>query len=338
MNAIAISYSVVIRTLGDTGEKYRQLLNSIQNQTIQPDEIIVVIPEGYELQDKLGNERVVYAPKGMVSQRFVGIEEASSDCILVVDDDVCFNSNMIEELHSYMISHNLDCVLPMEGESDSNTPFQLYVSMKTRIRGAITGQLFTSKRKSDFLDTITITGGHKIWLSCNNVDNCYYCQCGNFQCFYIKTAVAKKINFRDEVWLQQGTITQYASYDDPTFFYKLYLMGYRMAYALKVRYVHLDASVGRPSKSKLQEKTIRYYSVSRNRTIFWYKFIWKQKRTMMSKAKALFGGMYGTINYTVYNLLINCSPKYWPAIKAMFIGYYDAIKYIKSHKHVNNNL
>ena len=71
-----LSYSVVIRTLGNTGEKYQALLQSIQAQTIQPEEIIVVIPHGYELDYKLGSERVVYCDKGngtTTCSRYCGI-------------------------------------------------------------------------------------------------------------------------------------------------------------------------------------------------------------------------------------------------------------------------
>ena len=53
------SYSVVIRTLGNSGEKYSRLLHSIAKQTVEPEEIIVVIPDGYELDYQLGNERIV---------------------------------------------------------------------------------------------------------------------------------------------------------------------------------------------------------------------------------------------------------------------------------------
>ena len=42
-----LSYSVVIRTLGNTGVKYQALLQSIKAQTIQPEEIIVLIPHVY---------------------------------------------------------------------------------------------------------------------------------------------------------------------------------------------------------------------------------------------------------------------------------------------------
>lgn len=40
-----VSYSVVIRTLGTTGLKYKALLDSIAALTIAPEEVIVAIPE-----------------------------------------------------------------------------------------------------------------------------------------------------------------------------------------------------------------------------------------------------------------------------------------------------
>ena len=73
------SYSVVIRTLGSTGSKYRALIDSIFSQTVQPEEIIVVLPEGYSLDYVSGRERIVYSKKGMVSQRAEGISECNSD-------------------------------------------------------------------------------------------------------------------------------------------------------------------------------------------------------------------------------------------------------------------
>ena len=325
-----ISYSVVIRTLGNAGDKYRSLLDSIQSQTVQPEEIIVAIPDGCELDHTIGTERIVRCEKGMVTQRAVGINEAKSEYILVVDDDVEFPSDFVEGLHHFMTKNNLDCVLPMDGISESNvSELNLNLPFFKRIRGAVTGQVFVSSRKSKFLDKITYTAGHRIFKKSNKLDGCYYCQCGNFQCFYLSTNAAKNVNFLDETWLETGTITRYASYDDPTFFYKLYLQGGKIAYSLRSRYLHLDATAGRQTKTKQEEKVIRYYSVAKNRTIFWYKFIWKQKTDFTHKVAAFCGGFYGTFNYTIYNLVINFMPKNWGAIKAMFVGYKEAFSYIK---------
>ena len=42
-----IDYAIVIRTIGKAGEKYLKLLESIKKLVPQPQEIIVVLPEGY---------------------------------------------------------------------------------------------------------------------------------------------------------------------------------------------------------------------------------------------------------------------------------------------------
>lgn len=329
---VSCSYSVVIRTLGNTGEKYQRLLSSILRQTIPPMEIIVAIPEGYELDYRIGTERIVRAQKGMVSQRAEGINAATGDYLLVCDDDVEFDEKFVEELYHWQSLHHLDCTLPMEGKIDptNDKTIQLNLPVKTRLRGALTGQVFVSKRSSPYLDVVTTTAGHKIFVNSNRLDECYYCQCGNFQCFFVSREAARNVHLEKELWLQQGSLTSYSSYDDPTFYYKLFLLGGRIGYSLRTRYTHLDAAAGRPAKRKLEEKIIRYYSVARNRTIFWYRFLWLSAFTMPRKLSVLAGGLYGTIMYTIWSVAISLNPKYWKSIAALFRGYYDGFKAILS--------
>ena len=57
-----ISYSIAIRTLGKAGKKYQKLLNSITKLNVQPEKIIVVLPEGYKPPvEKIGTECFVYS-------------------------------------------------------------------------------------------------------------------------------------------------------------------------------------------------------------------------------------------------------------------------------------
>ena len=50
-------YTAVIRTLGTAGEKYQQLLDSLQAQTIAPEARMVYIAEGYPLpKETIGTE------------------------------------------------------------------------------------------------------------------------------------------------------------------------------------------------------------------------------------------------------------------------------------------
>lgn len=326
-----VSYSVVIRTLGNTGLKYKALLDSIAAQTIAPEEVIVAVPEGYELDHTIGYERIVRCRKGMVSQRAAGIMAAKSDYILVVDDDIEFGPTMIEELYQYIVKNNLNCCLPMDGSNpnkDENT-ISLQFSLFQRIRSAITGQMFISRRKSKYLDVLTMAAGHKVYIKSNNLDTCYLCTTACFQCFFIDTKLAQAAHFEDETWLEEGSFTSYAHFDEPVFFSKLNRIGLRMAYALRTRYTHLDAGAGRVSKDKVHEKSIRYFAYARNRTVYWYRFIYRYQTTWYNKLRALFWGLYSFNNYTIYTIIINLHPKYMKSLKYLFKGYKEAFQLIK---------
>lgn len=331
-----LSYSVVIRTLGNTGLKYKALLDSIAKQTIKPEEIIVAIPDGYELDYSYGNERVVRCKRGMVTQRAVGIMAAKSDYILVVDDDVEFEPTMVEELYQYMISNNLNCCLPMGGvdnNKDTNT-IDLKYPLSTRLRNGFTGQMFTSRKKSIYLDVLTLAAGHKVYINSNNLDTCYLCTTACFQCFLIETKWAKMAHYEDETWLEEGSYTSYSSYDEPVFFSKLNKIGLRMAYALRTRYKHLDAGAGHRTRSKLEDKSLRYFSIARNRTVYWYRFIYLYQTSRIDKLRALFWGLYSFINWTTWTILINCHPKYYKSIKYLCLGYKEAFALMRTTQKV----
>lgn len=321
------NYSIVIRTLGNTGEKYRQMLSAIEKQTIPPAEVIVVIPHGYNLDYTLGNERVVYSDKGMVSQRAAGIKEALGDYLLVLDDDLDFPPNFAEELYNTLQKRGLDCVLAYgDGlEKNSSNAIQKHTSIQqiiNRMRLAFTGQAFYSCRKSQWFDTISATGGHRTYVNCEDG----LCQTGAFACFFIKADKAKAVHFEDERWLEQGSISSYAAYDDAVFYYKLYLQGGLIAYTQTTDFIHLDAAAGRPAPDALTARRNRLYTIARNRTIFWYRHIWSNHRSMHN----LLGGIYGIVNYAIYNIAINLLPNRWPAIKAMLQGYREAFQLIRA--------
>lgn len=327
------SYSVVIRTLGNTGEKYLQMLQAIDRQTVKPLEVIVVIPEGYALDHTLGYERIVHSDKGMVTQRAVGIAEAKGEYLLVLDDDLDFPPDFAERMYQHLMTKDLDCVLAFGGgnparsstetPSTTDTPKHKLSQWIKRLRGAFTGQVFYSRKQSPYFDTIASTGGHRTYVNCENG----LCQTGAFACFFIKADKARATHFEEERWLEQGSVSNYAAYDDALFYYKLFLQGGRIAYTHDTDYTHLDAAAGRPAMDKLEAKRIRLYTIAKNRTVFWHRHIWSNRRTI----KTFFGGWYGIINYALYNLIANINPKYWPAITAMFKGYGDAYKYIR-HK------
>lgn len=324
---MAFDYSVVIRTLGRTGEKYRQTLDAIERQTVKPKEIIVVIPQGYSLDHIIGTEHVVYSKKGMVSQRAEGIARSNSDYLLVIDDDVDFPDDFVEKMHRSLQEHNLDCVLaPGHWNGRKGAEKQCESQKKEnalpwfqRRKLAFTGRAFYSRRKSEYYDVITRTGGHRVFVRCEEG----LCQTGCFQCFFIKADAAKAVKFEDDLWLEQGTISAYAAYDDSVFFYKCFLSGKRIAYTSITDYAHLDAAAGRKAEDRLTAKRIRLYSIARNRTVFWRCYIWPNHRGVLT----LIAGVYGIVNYALFNIAANLAPKNWPAIGALMQGYREAFQY-----------
>lgn len=109
-------YSVVIRTLGTSGEKYHSLLQSVEKQTVKPREVIVVMAHGYEQSPfHTDCERVVWTRKGMVNQRQVGFEESRSPYLLVVDDDIAFESDFAERQYAQLQASGADCIFPVAG-------------------------------------------------------------------------------------------------------------------------------------------------------------------------------------------------------------------------------
>ncbi len=323
-------YSIVIRTLGNTGVKYYTMLQAIARQTVQPREVVVAIPKDYSLDFTLGYERVVHCKKGMVTQRAEGIKAAEGEYLLVLDDDLDFPPDFAEKLYEVLKEKKLDCVLafPTYSEVINNDPIpQKHLPMKEvarKLRGAYTGQVFYSNKKSEWFDVITSTAGHRTYINCEDK----LCQAGCFQCFFIKNDKAKAVHFEDEAWLEQGRLSGYAAYDDAVFFYKFHLQGGRIAYSTNTHYAHLDAAAGRPAKNKLEAKRIRLYTIARNRTLFWLRLIWPSRRNL----RALLGGLYALNNYTIYNIAINLYPKHWTAITALFRGYKDAFSYNKRNK------
>lgn len=326
---MSFTYSVVIRTLGNTGDKYRCTLDAIERQTVKPAEIVVVIPQGYTLDHSIGTEKIVYSKKGMVSQRAEGIAQAQSDYLLVIDDDIDFPDDFVEKMFQAMQEQELDCVLapgnwsrtvPVTGQGDGTADTKEEGRFQ-RWKYAFTGRVFYSRRKSKYYDAITRTAGHRVYVRCEDG----LCQTGCFQCFFIKANTAKAARFDDDLWLEQGSITSYAAYDDSVFFYKCFLNGGRIAYTGMTDYAHLDAAAGRQTKDRLTAKRIRLYSIARNRTIFWRRYIWPNRRGLLT----LLGGAYGIVNYAVYNIIVNLAPKNWPAIGALLLGYHEAFHYHK---------
>lgn len=132
----ALTYSIAIRTLGTTGDLFRRELESIFAQTKPPDRVLVYIANGYDKPDfTVGEEDYVWVKKGMMSQRILRYDEISSDCILMLDDDIQLAPDSAEKMLRAIENNEADCV--------GADVFQNHrMPLKTKLFAAVTNLVF----------------------------------------------------------------------------------------------------------------------------------------------------------------------------------------------------
>lgn len=339
------NYSVIIRTLGTAGEKYKALLNSIVNQTLQAKEIIVVLPYGYTLDYSLGLEKIIFTEKGMVNQRVVGINNAVNDFVLVVDDDVSFETNFVNLLFKFLEINNADVVLPTGGniqakiEISNSTNEKKFKNTKLDLKKILIqfkhifiGQRFYHSHNSKYNIKISPTGGHSIIKHDKlDLEKCYLSQSGNFQCFFMKTKLAKEVHFEEDLWLDE---TKYAIYDDQVFFYKAFLNGCKIVTALKIKYLHLDARNGHVKSDDFERLKLKLFGNMRNRTIFWKLYLFDRSK-FFGKIWLIVCYLFGLFN-TFFFYLLGCIFS-WKKISipfGVFQASFVAFKYCKNKNSV----
>ena len=108
-----LEYSVVIRTLGKAGDKYQELLASLEAQTIKPIKVLVYIAKGFPLpKETRGIERYIFVDKGMVAQRALPYNEVDTEYILFLDDDVYLPQDAVSCLYNELQQHNANVISP----------------------------------------------------------------------------------------------------------------------------------------------------------------------------------------------------------------------------------
>lgn len=254
-------YSIYIRTLGKGGEKYQRLLDSIKSQTIQPQEIIIVLPFGYNPpNERLGSERFAYCEKGMIKQRIYAINDAKTPYILLLDDDVEFEPQYIEKIISQMQIAEAQCCIPITRDCHKKKSKIKYILNR------FIGSEVYKPLKGNYYKKINSVGGFV--TNTRPQEECiYYSQTGHGSNCFAETNALKSIHFEEELWLENSG---YALPDDQVMFYKLYLQGYKIAICLDAYFKHLDSASTNDGK--------RYLNIARakagNYLIFWYRFIY----------------------------------------------------------------
>lgn len=265
-----IDYSVIIRTTGKAGEKYRELLRSIEALEPKPQEVIVVLPEGYALpEDRLGWETFYFCPKGMVIQRLHGIAQCKTPYALICDDDVRFGSDFVRKLHEPLAEGigglsiaPLYSFLPQKGVR----------AVVDAVLGGGVPTVFHRDRYCSVLRTTGYSYNRKL-----NVNKKYYeTQSAAWTCFYADVRSLRAIDFEvEQMWLDRHG---YSALDDQAMFYKAWLRGVKTIVVADAFYEHLDA---RTSTRECREPVI--FSRIFNRIVFWHRYIYLQEINLLGK-------------------------------------------------------
>ena len=105
--------SIVIPSLG--GDDLERTLNTLTKYKYQPNEIIVSIPKGYQLDLSHLNINNLFiinsSSKGQVNQRIEGFKRATGKYVLQMDDDIRVNKKTIKGLYDHISSCKKDLAI-----------------------------------------------------------------------------------------------------------------------------------------------------------------------------------------------------------------------------------
>lgn len=311
-----IDYSVIIRTTGEAGEKYRKLLNSINNLEPKPKEILVVLPNGYDLPpERLGWERFCFSPKGMVIQRITGVQLCHSRYALICDDDVCFDFDFVQKLYTPICNG--------EGQFSIGP---LYSFLPTLGAHAIIDMISAHAtpmllcRQKRYISVLKSSGyAYNRHLKLGKY---YETQSAPWTCFFADINVLRAIDFADEAWLDAHG---YSAMDDQTMFYKAWLRGYKTIVVSDAVYEHLDGK----TSTRNNKPTVLYCSMF-NRLVFWHRFIYQQGNKPLA--------VLCYANWLIWELILDLLRIFrrkmdFEDVKMCWKGWTDGYKYLKSEEY-----
>ena len=224
-----LTYSIVIRTLGTSGDVFREELLSIARQTVEPEQLLVYIAEGYSRpQFTVGREEYIWVKKGMMAQRLLPYDNIDSDCILMLDDDVILQPDSAEKLLNALETHSADCV-----GADTFRTHEMPLSMK--IYAALTNLVFP--HLDDGWAFKIKTNGSFSYNRKPKTDFCLSQSCAGNAMLWRKNTY-DKLHFDDELWLDE---LSFAYGDDMLESYKVYKNGFRLGVLYDSGIEHLDA-------------------------------------------------------------------------------------------------
>ena len=310
------SYSISIRTLGTAGNKFRQELESIKIQTVKPEKVLVYIAEGC-LRPKytIGEEEYVWVKKGMVAQRTLPYDEISSDCILMLDDDVQLAPDSAERMLKAIEENGADAV--------GADVFQNHrMSLRTKAYAAITNLVFPH-RSSKW--AFKVCRNESFSYNSHPVKLFYWSQsCGGPAVLWRKDAFIK-LHFEDELWLDS---LGFAYGDDLLETYKLYKNGGRLGVLYDAGITNLDAQ---SSSAGFKKSPEHIYVRTKASYMIWYRCLYRNgKDTATSRFAAAMA--FGFKSLWLFLVMCGAAIIKWDGyfISSYFRGLRDGIRVVRS--------
>lgn len=255
-------YSIAIRTLGTSGEKFVRELESIKRQTVQPEKVIIYIAEGYQRPEyTIGKEEYVWVKKGMMAQRVLPYDEIDTPLILMLDDDVELADDSAQRLIEALEENDFDCIAAVT--------FRNYmISLPKKIYIALTNLVFPH-----WSDTWAVKIHSNGSFSYNNkvTKDVYLSQSAAGPAALWRKQVFRDLHYEDELWIDRFGF----SYgDDNLIFNKLYKNGYRLGMHYNCGINHLD---GKSSSGAFQRDPKKFYTRSMASLMVWHRICYNLK-------------------------------------------------------------
>lgn len=316
-----IDYSVVIRTMGTAGEKYQTLLDSIDKLAPKPKEIIVVLPEGYQLPpEKLGYERFIFSSRGMIAQKLTGLCTANSEYILFCDDDLQFDSDFVKKLYrplrdgmASISSAPLLSLLPQKG-------------LKGIVSAVLADAIPEVFHRDMYVKVLRSSGWSYNRFNVRSKNKYYYTESVPGACLLIRRKDMIDIRFEDELWAEKFG---YAAIEDQIMLYKFIKCGYKAIIVSDAEYIHLD---GKTSVASLDREPC--YAGAFNHLVFWHRFIFSIERSFFLKIIDIFAFTYWKLAHKLFNRLkAILDPRKKILYEAFSEGLKDGYEYLNSKEY-----
>lgn len=313
------SYSIAIRTLGTSGDKFVRELNSIAAQTIKPDKVIIYIAEGYKRPEySIGIEQYVEIKKGMVAQRALEYDEIDSKYILMLDDDVELAPNSAELLLKTAIENKADCVAADTFENHK-------MSIKSKIYNMFVNLVFPHW---DNKWAFKILSNASFSYINNPKPKFYLSQSAAGPASLWKKSSFLKIKLKEELWIEQ---LGFAYGDDLLLYNKIYKNGMRLGVSFDSGITHLD---GKTSSSNHHSNTKKYYTKSFATFVIWHRICYNLK------TNSIFNKLYIGLIFALkliwqipIYLIASICYRNIKILSNYFLGIRDGIKFVHSNEY-----